>query len=81
MNKLLLICLLGLLASGCTENARTRNFGGSSTQNLPVGQKLVNVTWKSVDLWVLTRPMREGEVAENSSFGVMQGKIIFVETK
>lgn len=87
MNKNLLLLVLcgGLL--GCTENIRTRSFGGDMTIALPPGQKLVSASWKTETLWYLYRPMNSNEVAttsiyaEKSNFGLVQGKVIFVESK
>jgi hypothetical protein len=80
---------LGLLLlaamAGCTEQEKAKNWGGTMTKRLGKGQKLVMVTWKAEDLWILTRPMRSGEVAETyefqeeSSYGLMQGKVIIQE--
>ena len=86
MKKILAVCLI-LMCVGCTANQRAKNFGGSATEVLPQGQKLIEATWKNDDLWVLTRPMREGEVAEeykfkaHSSFGILEGEVIFKEVK
>lgn len=61
-------------------------FGGTQTVNLPTKTKLVNVTWKEAGMWILTRPMRENETAETltfsekSSFGIMEGTVIFKES-
>jgi hypothetical protein len=66
---------------------RAKHFGGSMTIKLDRGQKLVDVTWKESSLWYMTKPMREGDEAEtysfkeDSSYGIMQGTVIFVETK
>ncbi len=81
----LLILILTLIS--CTENSRAKNWGGDSTQELECGQKLIEVTWKESDMWILTRPMREGEVAETytfheeSSFGVWEGTVTIIECK
>lgn len=54
--------------------------------DLPPNQKLVTATWKDQNVWYLTRPMRTGEVAEKfefkekSSWGAVQGSIIFQES-
>ena len=75
------------LVSGCTENQRAKSFGGSMTKNLPKGHKLVTATWKESQLWYLSRPMRNDEVPETyefieiSNFGLMEGKVVFVESK
>ena len=72
---------------GCTEQIRAKSFGGKSEQEVPKGQKLVNATWKDSNLWILTRPMRDCEVAEtykfseSSAYGMMQGEITFKESK
>lgn len=57
------------------------------TVNLPKGQKFVNATWKESELWYVTRTMRSNEVSETftfqekSSYGMIEGKVIFVESK
>lgn len=76
-----------VLTSGCTQNQRARNFGGTAVENLPKGEKLLTATWRQDNLWILTRPMRSNEVAEvydfreSSSFGLVEGKVRFVESK
>jgi hypothetical protein len=71
--------------TSCTENIRARSWGGTTEVNLPPGQKLVDVTWKGNDLWYMYRPAVEGErietyvFREDSSFGIMEGKVIFKE--
>jgi hypothetical protein len=74
------------LTVGCNENTRTRNFGGTMTVTLPVGQKLENATWKQDQMWYLVRPMRSDEVPETHSFkekstyGAWEGTVIFQES-
>lgn len=87
--KLMLVATVAavLSLSSCTENARAKGWGGTATVDLPPNTRMVNATWKDQDLWYLVRPMREDEVAETStlheqsSFGVIEGKVIFKETK
>jgi hypothetical protein len=75
----LLVSLLSI--SGCTEHERAKNFGGTITRNLKKGEKLVMITWKDDNLWILTRPMRSGETAETyvfteeSSYGLAEGRV------
>ncbi|WP_440880644.1 hypothetical protein [Tenacibaculum sp. C7A-26P2] len=82
--KILAIILVTTLTS-CTEKQRSRSFGGQFEVKLPKGQKLIEATWKGKDLWYLTRQRREGEpierylFKEESSFGVMEGSVIFKE--
>ena len=80
------VCLLLLVvAFSCTQQQRARNFGGTATENLPPGRKLVVATWKEDSLWFLTRPMRSDEqpetyeFKESSSFGMVQGAVIIQE--
>ena len=80
-----LLLLVGV--SGCTENIRSKTFGGNMTIALPANQKLVNATWKESQLWYLYRPMHSNETAETytfkekSSFGMMEGVVTFQESK
>lgn len=88
MKRIIIAAFLAcVVLCGCTENQRSRNFGGTQTIDLPKGTKLVTGSWKEHDLWYLTRPMRAdetpetSEMIESSSFGVMQGKVIFKESR
>ena len=87
MKKLLVVgtIVLSLALTGC--NTATRNFGGTVKIDIPKNQKLITVTWKESSLWYLTRPMNNNEIAEtytfqeDSNFGVLEGKVIFKESK
>ena len=87
MKKLILIFGLMIAATSCTENSRVKHWGGEGTINLPKGRKLVNVTWKENQVWYLTRPMVDTDVAESyqfqeeSSWGVIEGTYNIIETK
>jgi len=86
---IILIIILG--ATSCTDNQRAKSFGGTSTINLPAGEKLVTVTWKGeADIWYLTRPMKSTDSVETYYFhqdkGAMlnitgNGEVILVESK
>jgi hypothetical protein len=82
---LMLVALFAII--GCTENQRAKNWGGDMELILEPNQKLVNITWKEADMWVLTRPMTDSDSAEiykfseNSDYGVMEGTITIVENK
>ena len=75
-----------MMLTSC-ENLVTRNFGGSQTIELEKGQRLVEITFKDNDLWILTEPMDSDYVPktktfyEDSNLGVMQGKITIVEQR
>lgn len=89
--KKLLIAISALASvvifSGCTANERAKHFGGTMEVQLQRGEKLVDVTWKKKSLWYMTKPMTVSDVAETytfreeSSLGIMQGKVIFIESK
>ena len=75
-----------MMLTSC-ENLVTRNFGGSQTIELEKGQRLVEITFKDNDLWILTEPMDSDYMPktktfyEDSNLGVMQGKITIVEQR
>lgn len=83
--------IIGVIAlisiSSCTEQVRTRQWGGEMTIDLPKGQELMMVTWKDDDLFYLTRPMAPDYVPatktfqESSSWGIMESTVYFVEHK
>lgn len=83
-----ILALVAVVAfSSCTENLRSRKYGGTSVVELEPGQKLIEVTWKEASIWYLTEPMEPGYepktkvFQEDSRFGVMEGKVIFHEQK
>ncbi len=88
MKHLGIVVFLGLavFVGACTENVRSRAFGGESSVDLPCGQKLFDVTWKESNLWYVTRPMRNDEqpetykFSESSNFGVLEGTVTFNES-
>jgi hypothetical protein len=87
MKKLILIIVALICMCSCTEQIRTRQFGGEMTINLPAGQELMMVTWKDNELFYLTRPMSDDYIPvkktfqESSSWGVMESTVYFVETR
>jgi len=85
--KALLACLFVLGCLSCTSQQVARQFGGTAGVTVPAGQKVVLVTWKVDDLWILTRPMKEGEepekyeFQESSSWGIFEGTVVIQEAK
>jgi hypothetical protein len=83
--KFLVLSFIIICVAGC--NATTRQLGGEQTIELQENKKLVNVTWKENDLWILTRNMRDEDIAESyefqedSNFGVLEGTVIIKENK
>lgn len=87
MRKLLitLAALVAVSVCGCTENQLVKQYGGTSEIELEEGMKLEEVTWKDNNLWILVRPMADGEDAETYSFyeksdyGIIEGKYVIIE--
>lgn len=80
------ILSLILTIAGCTEQARARNFGGTTELQLPPGEKVVGATWKGKgSVWILTRPAKADEkpevlrLHESSSWGVIEGTVVLHE--
>lgn len=83
-----ILSLLILLSfSGCTDKTIAREWGGSTTLELPAGEKLIEITWKDANLWYLTRPMRDDEspetytFREDSEFGIFEGTVTIIESR
>lgn len=87
MKKLLGILAVLVLIFSCTENSRVKHYGGTGNIDLSAGEKLINVTWKGQELWILTRPMLSTDSAvtykfhEKSSYGIVEGTYIITEKK
>ncbi len=89
MKKMLFAVLLStcFLAISCTSQQRASYGGGATEITVPKGEKLINASWRGTHVWCLTRPMRKDEepeiytLQENSSFGIMQGKVTLKESK
>ena len=86
MKKLFLMALL-VISVSCTENQLTREFGGETNIKLPKGKKLIDATWKDNNLWYLYEDMDSNYIPktkvfqEASDYGVLNGKVIFIESK
>ena len=88
MKKLFLLLGILVLFGGCTEQNRSRAYGGTMTITLEPGDKLIEVTWKDDgNLWYLVEPMEEDYIpktkrfVESSNWGVLEGEVIFIERK
>ena len=82
---LCLVCTLSF--TSCTEQIRTRTFGGTMVIDVPNGYKVTSATWKETDLFYFMEPMEEGYTPtdkmfiESSSYGMLESKIIFKEKR
>lgn len=78
---------IGLLVFNISKQSRVKNLGGSMTITLEPNQKLEEITWKNGDLWYLTKPMTDDDVAEthtfqeSSMYGIFEGTVTIVESK
>jgi hypothetical protein len=78
---------LVLTLIACTDNQRTKAFGGSMSVQIPCDQQVFDVTWKGEDLWYATQPAGQGwrpetkRFAEYSSYGMIQGEVILTESR
>lgn len=74
--------------SSCNESYQSRIAGGTMKVNIPKGYRLIEATWKDgANLWYLVEPMdsdytpKEKMLIEKSAIGIVQGQVIFVESK
>lgn len=87
MRKIFMIICLTLSLCSC-EQQITRQYGGTTTINLEKGEKLIEVTWKDGgNLWYFVEPMdsdytpKVKTFKESSQFGMLEGKVVFIENK
>lgn len=68
-----------IILSSCTENVRSRKFGGTQTIDLKPNEIVLNVTWKQDDMWICTKDTSTGVVyfREKSNWGVLDGTVVF----
>lgn len=82
---IMMILSVMMLVSGCTQEM-TKSFGGDMTLHLEPNTKLEEITWKDDNLWYLTRPMTEDDIAvthtfqQKSEFGIFEGTVTIIET-
>lgn len=81
--KKILIFFTTLLITSCTSNERARNYGGKEEINLEKNHKLLSVTWKENNLWILTvdTTTNINYFKEKSSRGIIEGQIILHSVK
>ena len=77
-----------LFNTSCTEHTKARRWGGEEVLTLPKGEKLLEVTWKDQSsIWYLVEDMDSDYIPktktfqESSRFGILEGKIIFIENR
>ena len=74
----LLLVIATIFIVSCTKNKRTRTFGGKEKITLKANEKLINITWKESNMWILTEDTftHIKYFRENSSWGIWEGEII-----
>lgn len=81
MKKLMVLATVIVLTS--CGNEMVRKYGGSETLNLKEGERLVNITWKESDLWILTKKDTTKPSTytfrEESNRGILNGSVIIIE--
>lgn len=83
MKNIKYLIIIGILVCityiSCTDNARARTFGGKEVVQLKSNEKLINVTWKNNNMWLLTQDTLTSEFffREKSSWNVFEGEISF----
>ena len=92
MKKLFFIFGIVILAvtaftfSSC-DQALTRSMGGTTKVQLEPGEKLLEVTWKGDNIWYLVELMDSNYIPKTKTFkessraGILEGKVIFIETR
>lgn len=84
--KKILICLAALAAVSC-ENYTTKHLGGNMTIDVEPGYKVTSATFKEDEIWYFMEPMdstyvpTQKKLVEKSMYGVLEGTIIFNETR
>lgn len=87
MRRILFILMTILFFISCTENQMARKFGGTAEIKLPRGEKLLMVTWKETNLFYLTEPMDSTYIPktkifrEDSNYGLIESKVVFIESR
>ena len=98
MKKILAMLLAAALlaVAGCgsddtdiksSGNTIAKKIGASGTVKLPPNHKLLEVTYKGDDMWLLYRPMREDEFPEHyifqedSKWGFLEGTVRIIESR
>lgn len=88
MKKLFVfISLIGILSLTSCEQYVARKFGGDVDIKVEKGYKVTSATWKENDLFYFIEPMEEDyqpkvkKFIESSNIGVLESKVIFIESK
>jgi hypothetical protein len=88
MKRLFFItAIIGLLSLTSCEQYVARKFGGDVDIKVEKGYKVTSATWKENDLFYFIEPMEKDyqpkvkKFVESSNVGVLESKVIFIESK
>lgn len=90
MKKLLtvtLVLITMLAFSSCTQNQRARSLGGTMEVKVKPGYKVTMATWKQNDLFYMIEKADSSYVptekilVEDASWGVLETKVTFIESR
>lgn len=78
MKKTLLLIATVATLTSCTQNQRTKRWGGTEEIKLKTNEVVLNVTWKETQMWICTKDTITGTVyfREISNWGVLEGTVI-----
>lgn len=83
----LIMIVAGVTIPACTKQERVRTFGGTEVINVEPGKRVMMATWKETDLFYMVEDMPEDytphdkTLVESSSYGILESKIIFRESR
>lgn len=74
-----IIFIISAALCSCTENERAKSWGGTQTIKINPNHKLLMVTWKEDQMWILTQDTitKQYSFHEKSAFGVVEGEVKF----
>jgi hypothetical protein len=84
---IVIVVLVAVITLNSCDQALTRSMGGTTKVQLEPGEKLLEVTWKGDNIWYLVEPMDTDYVPKTKTFkessraGILEGKVIFIETR
>lgn len=80
---ILLFLAITLILTSCTQQQMAKRYGGQATIKLQANERVVNVTWKESNIWILTKLDTTKpsiyQFKENSNLGIMEGTVIIQE--
>jgi len=82
------ILVFSLFFMSCTSQQRAKTLGGNVTIEVPCDHQVFDVTWKEPNsIWFAYQPVTGSWIPvrkifqESSSFGVLEGKVTFIERR